>query len=443
MRKNLLLREISHVAQPNTANYETNQLLNTNDQGYVIFPSGEKLAIVTAKTDTGKGEKHYDPLNSGMPLLHVSEGDSEKFLSKSFQVKEFLQFGQAKKYKSKYGVEPDKLKLRLDPKLVEVLQKLRDHLNKSIKIKSGYRHLWYNMICAGAKDKSQHLIGRAADIVVEGMTPLQVAKATIDAAGADIFGIGIYNTFTHIDVRCGKFAAWENHEIEIRKYRKSKNLPNDSKRCDKLSKANPPEIKNDKPLPFSKISKASLPEINDGRPLPYSEFYRFEKAINHLEIMVHTLTMFSNDRPRLKCWINKLKNPNVDDRVIRWNKIYPTKFPPMILGSRDSTFDMNTLDQEDLQKMIKSLDDIESANNHLYFIEHMRPFIVRSYERDKSLMLQGFQMRVYNISEAVNKLHLWANIPIGGSSAMPPAYRFIKDWLMLRQRDPNSIYSCR
>ncbi len=269
MRKNLLFREISHVAQSNNINYENDPLLGNTGQGYVRFPSGESLSIVTAKTDTGEGEKHYDPLNSGIPLLHVSEGDSEKFLSKSFQVKEFLQFGEAKAYKSERGVEPDRSKLRLDPKLVEVLQKLRDHLNKSIKINSGYRHFWYNKIVDGKK-QSQHLIGRAVDIVVDGMTPLQVAKAAIDAAGADIFGIGIYGTFTHIDVRCGTFAAFtrknppkelEENVKEILKYRKSKNLPNQNSKCGKPSKANPPEIKSDKPLPASLSISQFLPAV--------------------------------------------------------------------------------------------------------------------------------------------------------------------------------------
>jgi uncharacterized protein YcbK (DUF882 family) len=94
----------------------------------------------------------------------------------------------------------------MNPKLIKGLEQLRILAGKPIHINSGYRSLAYNKKIGGAKN-SQHCKGNAADIVIEGYTPKQVAllaeKIAVFAKG----GIGTYPTFTHVDVRSGK-ARW-------------------------------------------------------------------------------------------------------------------------------------------------------------------------------------------------------------------------------------------
>lgn len=81
--------------------------------------------------------------------------------------------------------------------LVVALQALRSFLQKAIVISSGYRTREHNKRSGGIST-SHHLTGKAADIKVKGMTPLEVAKA---ADKLHLFtGIGIYGTFTHVDV---------------------------------------------------------------------------------------------------------------------------------------------------------------------------------------------------------------------------------------------------
>ena len=58
------------------------------------------------------------------------------------------------------------------------LQVLRDHIGKPITIISGYRSPEYNKKIKGAK-RSQHLLAKAADIVVPGMTSLEVRDIII------------------------------------------------------------------------------------------------------------------------------------------------------------------------------------------------------------------------------------------------------------------------
>lgn len=85
---------------------------------------------------------------------------------------------------------------------VAKLQKLREDLNASIKINSAYRCPAHNAAIGGEKN-SMHMKGHATDIVVQGMTPNEVADAC-----EHFDGLGRYDTFTHIDSR-GYKARWD------------------------------------------------------------------------------------------------------------------------------------------------------------------------------------------------------------------------------------------
>lgn len=95
-------------------------------------------------------------------------------------------------------------------KLAANLQVLRDHLGKPIIINSGYRSPTYNRKIGGAK-ASQHLLAKASDIRVTGLTPAKLYKEilTLIAAGKmHNGGLGIYNGFVHYDVRPSA-ARWD------------------------------------------------------------------------------------------------------------------------------------------------------------------------------------------------------------------------------------------
>lgn len=90
----------------------------------------------------------------------------------------------------------------INEQLVKYLQAIREHFNTSITITSGYRCSLHNSSVGGA-NRSRHTMGDAADIVVSGHTPAEVAKY---AESIGIKGIGLYETssdgfFVHIDTR--------------------------------------------------------------------------------------------------------------------------------------------------------------------------------------------------------------------------------------------------
>lgn len=92
------------------------------------------------------------------------------------------------------------LKGGMDSKLITTLEQLRYNLGgKAIVINSGYRTAAHNKRVGGVSN-SQHLYGKAADIVVKGVKP-----STVYQAADKLFnGVGKYSTFTHVDTRAGR-----------------------------------------------------------------------------------------------------------------------------------------------------------------------------------------------------------------------------------------------
>ena len=93
--------------------------------------------------------------------------------------------------------------------LAKSLQILRDKIKKPIKVNSSYRCLSHNKNI-GSKSTSQHVLGKAADIVVKELKPNEVADIAEQLMDKGLFkmgGVGRYKTFTHVDIR-GKKARW-------------------------------------------------------------------------------------------------------------------------------------------------------------------------------------------------------------------------------------------
>ena len=132
-----------------------------------------------------------------MPTYSLKKDGSNK-LSTNFTVKEFA---------CKDGSDS----IVIEFELVEILQKIRDHFGKAVTINSAYRNATYNKKVGGASN-SQHVFGRAADIVVKGVSPEKVAQYA-EYLMPNKGGIGLYSTFTHVDVRTSR-ARWKNNGKE-------------------------------------------------------------------------------------------------------------------------------------------------------------------------------------------------------------------------------------
>ena len=87
------------------------------------------------------------------------------------------------------------------PALQACLERLRGHVDKPVRIVSGYRCPVHNTAIGGAAN-SQHMYGAAADIPIGTARPMQ-------ARHAGFSGIGISRGWAiHVDVRDGKPQSW-------------------------------------------------------------------------------------------------------------------------------------------------------------------------------------------------------------------------------------------
>ena len=122
------------------------------------------------------------------------KADGGKQVSADFKVREF---------RCRDGSD----EILISDRLVELLQKLRSHFGKPVILNSAYRTQTHNA-SVGGSPKSQHLLGNAADIVIEGVSPLETAQY-VEFLQPTSGGIGVYQTFTHVDVRTGR-SRWDN-----------------------------------------------------------------------------------------------------------------------------------------------------------------------------------------------------------------------------------------
>ena len=102
----------------------------------------------------------------------------------------------------------------VDYETVMVAEDVREHFGAPVTITSAYRCLTWNRVPVdeggpGSTDGSQHPRARAIDIKVEGVEPSVVFKY-LDTKYPTKYGIGVYNSFTHLDTRTGGLERWSS-----------------------------------------------------------------------------------------------------------------------------------------------------------------------------------------------------------------------------------------
>ena len=99
----------------------------------------------------------------------------------------------------------------IDTLLVQYLQQIRTHFGKPVYL-TAYRCKTHNARTPNAAPNSYHVYGQAADFHIDGVDPAEIAKY---AESIGIKGIGLYDTFVHIDTRASK-SFWYSHAQEQR-----------------------------------------------------------------------------------------------------------------------------------------------------------------------------------------------------------------------------------
>ena len=198
-----LIKELKELYNNSVYNVlrKATSVLEASNAVLLNFERPANMSASVQATRARYGQTYYDRYASGASsnksevkgMIEFKKGDSAQ-ISKNFQYKEFDCHGS--------GCCSTTV---IDEKLVEYVQRIRDHFGKPVTITSPYRCEVHNRRVGGAT-KSYHMQGKAADIVVQGVSSREVAKY---AESIGILGIGLYETsadgyFTHIDTRTTK-----------------------------------------------------------------------------------------------------------------------------------------------------------------------------------------------------------------------------------------------
>jgi hypothetical protein len=122
-------------------------------------------------------------------------------LSEHFTLEELVYSDIAKRHS--LDNNPDQLSISNLNRLVKLLEDVRTLFGKPIRINSAYRSITVNSLL-GSKPTSQHCIGCAADIHIDGLTPDQVVKSIMNSTIQYDQLIREFDSWVHISVPNGE-----------------------------------------------------------------------------------------------------------------------------------------------------------------------------------------------------------------------------------------------
>lgn len=185
-----------------------NASLGYHETGYDMwqYTSDYSIPGLNIKFDRSYCYREFDQSGTSTekpeeePILEVGEGVCSYSLEESGQKRLVLHGMKTKFLLREFRCRDGSDEVLLDSRLLETLQKVRDHFGKAVSIISAYQTAEYNKN-VNEEASSYHLKGQAADFTVTGTSNRDVA---IFLQGIDAKGIGLYDYaggFIHVDTR--------------------------------------------------------------------------------------------------------------------------------------------------------------------------------------------------------------------------------------------------
>lgn len=94
----------------------------------------------------------------------------------------------------------------VDYELMHVLELIRGAFNRPLDPEPVCRCKTFNDALEGSSSTSRHLWGQASDVSIKGVDPKDIYEF-LDNMFPNKYGIGLYDTWVHVDVRSEK-ARW-------------------------------------------------------------------------------------------------------------------------------------------------------------------------------------------------------------------------------------------
>lgn len=188
------------------ARYNTS--LGYHETGYDMwqYTSDYSIPGLNTKFDRSYCYRTFDQNGIGTakpeeePVLEVREGVYSYSLEESGPKRLVLHGMKTKFLLREFRCRDGSDEVLLDSKLLEILQRVRDHFGKAVSITSAYQTAGYNESVNEA-ESSYHLKGQAADFTVTGTSNTDVAEF-LQGIGAKGIGLhGYTGGFVHVDTR--------------------------------------------------------------------------------------------------------------------------------------------------------------------------------------------------------------------------------------------------
>ncbi|MBV8834254.1 MAG: hypothetical protein JO108_34080 [Acidobacteriaceae bacterium] len=170
-------------------------------------------------------------------------------------------------------------------------------------------------------------------------------------------------------------------------------------------------------------ARRSAPKHVKPAPLP-SLPSRVARALDKIDASLKTSDRDHSYAEVERCWINKLRRPGADDRVIRWRDIC-TKGPKTTM----SCDPIPSLDKTRILRTIRSVADVDKFGSKLGFITSLKSYFA---------VVENVQDLHYTVQDVLN-----ANfVTMDWDPPVPRAYVSISEWTYRQMKNPNSVYSC-
>lgn len=221
------------------------------------------------------------------------------------------------------------------------------------------------------------------------------------------------------------------------------------------------------PIFYSKLATATrnqmlnilngLTNVQYGETASSAEEYSTqETGTTQYQRGFYALTQEVNNLPRGKrksryaCWLNKLANPNVDDRIIEWRTICNRQSVGTMTGTEfngSCEFGGAFISESEMYKNIKSVNDVNDFNDTA-MMTNMKNNI--NFYAEQLLIDHEFSTRLKYVlkkphdqmQRTIEVLGKWADNS-SGFNTFPIYYQHIKDWIRKQQKNPDSLYSCK
>jgi hypothetical protein len=170
-------------------------------------------------------------------------------------------------------------------------------------------------------------------------------------------------------------------------------------------------------------------------PLPPSERAKAKDAAAKLAARVKGLPAETSEL--VGCWLKKLGQDDVDDRLIRWTRVCPARTRGNLAGAHACRF--TAVSGEDLEASLTKLEEVDKVADSLHFMAHLSAEALELQTRYPAPADDAkVAARLSNLAADVQL----ANAQLASADDKAPArYRVLQAWLAAKKSDPKSLYS--